>query len=96
MDLLEMRRKHCDEMLAAARGDIPVDTLVHGGRILNVLTGDILDGDIAIHQIFFVEIGEPHRLAGVGLVDDDRLEGRHASTLPSWPGLSRPSTSLSL
>jgi len=56
MNLLEMRREHYDEMLAAARGDIPVDTLVHGGRILNVMTGDVLDGDIAIHKHFIVSL----------------------------------------
>ena len=36
MNLMEMRLNHYDEMLAAARGDIPANTLVHGGRILNV------------------------------------------------------------
>jgi adenine deaminase len=56
MDLLEMRREYYDEMLAAARGDIPVDTVVQGGRILNVMTGDILDGDIAIHKHFIVSL----------------------------------------
>jgi len=63
MNLIEMRREHYDEMLAAARGDIPVDTLIHGGRILNVLTGEILKGDIAIHSRFIAR----HRL-GANLV----------------------------
>ena len=31
------------------------------------------DGDVAVHQIFLIEIGEPHRLPGPGLVDDDWL-----------------------
>ena len=56
MSLLQMRRDHHDEMLEAARGDIPVDTLIHGGRILNVMTGEILDGDIAIHKGFIVSL----------------------------------------
>ena len=56
MNLVEKRLNHYDEMLAAARGDVPVDTLIHGGRILNVLTGDILDGDIAIHKGFIVSL----------------------------------------
>ena len=38
------------------------------------------DGDVAVHQILFVEIGKPHRLAVLGLIDDDRLECRHAAS----------------
>ncbi len=54
MNLIQMRLLHYDELLAAARGDIPADTLIHGGKILNVMTGEILEGDIAIHKGFIV------------------------------------------
>ncbi len=56
MHLLERRIAHYDELLAAARGDVPVDTLIHGGRILNVMTGEILPGDLAIHKGFIVRV----------------------------------------
>ena len=35
------------------------------------------DGDVAVHQILVVEIGDPHRLAGRRLVDDDGFESTH-------------------
>src|SRR6185437_837452 len=45
------------------------------------------DGDVAVHQILVVEIGEPHRLAALGLVDDDSLECRHVpSALEHFSG----------
>ncbi|MGC9523461.1 MAG: hypothetical protein ACP5HG_16490 [Anaerolineae bacterium] len=56
MGLLERRIEHYDDLLAAARGDVPVDTLIHGGRILNVMTGEILPGDLAIHKGFIVRV----------------------------------------
>ena len=56
MDLIQMRLACYDELLAAARGDVPADTLVHGGKILNVMTGDILKGDIAVHKGFVVSM----------------------------------------
>ena len=45
MDLLNKRLECYDELLRAARGEITVDLLIQGGRILNVLTGEILKGD---------------------------------------------------
>ena len=38
------------------------------------------DGDVPVHQILLVEIGEPDRLSGLALIDDDRLESAHALT----------------
>ena len=35
---------------------MPADTLIHGGKILNVMTGDILKGDIAIHKGFIASM----------------------------------------
>ena len=56
MDLLKKRIDCYDELLQAARGEIPVDLAIQGGRILNVMTGEILKGDIAIHKGFIVSI----------------------------------------
>lgn len=56
MNLLQKRIDLYDELLRAARGDIPVDLIIQGGRILNVMTGEILPGDLAIHQGFIVSI----------------------------------------
>ncbi len=60
MDLLERRIAAYDELVAAARGDMPVDTLIHGGRILNVLTGEVLPGAIAVHKGFIVRVYAQH------------------------------------
>jgi adenine deaminase len=43
--------------VARARGDLPVDLLLANGRVVNVLSGEILPGDIAIHH---------SRIAGLG------------------------------
>ena len=56
MDLLQKRIASYDELLRAARGEIPVDLAIQGGRILNVMTGEILKGDLAIHQGFIVSM----------------------------------------
>ena len=56
MDLLKKRIDCYDELLQAARGEIPVDLAIQGGRILNVMTGEILKGDIAVHKGFIVSI----------------------------------------
>ena len=34
-------------------------------------------GDVALHQVALVELGELAGIAGVGLGDDEGLEGRH-------------------
>jgi adenine deaminase len=56
MDLLQKRLELYDELLRAARGDIAVDLAIKGGRILNVMTGEILKGDLAIHRGFIVSL----------------------------------------
>jgi adenine deaminase len=45
------------KLLAAARGDIPSDVLVTGGRVINVFSGEIESADIAV-------LGD--RIAGIG------------------------------
>ena len=37
------------ELLAVARGDRPADLLLSGGRLVNVLSGEIVRTDIAVH-----------------------------------------------
>ncbi len=56
MNLLQMRMNSFDELVLAARGEIPVDLLIEGGKILNVQTGDILEGNIAVHKGFIVSL----------------------------------------
>jgi adenine deaminase len=56
MNLLQKRMQSYAELIQAARGDIPVDLVIEGGRILNVLTGEILTGDIAVHKGFIVSL----------------------------------------
>jgi len=56
MDLLKKRLDCYDELLRAARGEITVDLLIQGGHILNVLTGEILKGDLAVHKGFIVSM----------------------------------------
>ena len=36
------------KLLAAARGDVPSDVLITGGRVINVFSGEIESVDIAI------------------------------------------------
>ena len=45
------------ELLAVARGDLPADLLLRGGRIVNVFSGQIEAADIAV-------VG--NRIAGLG------------------------------
>ncbi len=56
MSLIQKRMEMYDELLQAARGDIPADLVIEGGRILNVLTGEILDGSITVHKGFIVSM----------------------------------------
>jgi adenine deaminase len=56
MGLMEKRMAAYDALLAAARGDIQVDLLIRGGKILNMFTGELLQGDVAIHQGFIVSL----------------------------------------
>lgn len=63
-------------LIAAARGDLPVDCLFTNARVLNVFSGEIIPGSIAVHEGHVVGFGEyPARRT----VD---LEGRYAA-----PGL---------
>lgn len=63
-------------LIAAARGDRPVDCLFTNARILNVFSGDITPGTIAVHDGHIAGFGEYLALRTVD------LEGRHVA-----PGL---------
>jgi len=39
---------HLETRIAQARGDAPADIVLRGGRVLDLVTGDLLDGDVAI------------------------------------------------
>lgn len=39
-----------EEMIAAARGEVEVDLLLSGGRVANLLSGEVQSADVAIHK----------------------------------------------
>jgi adenine deaminase len=68
-------REQLHHRLAVARGDEPADTVLKGGRVLSVFTGELLEADVAIAG---------HHVAGLGA-----YEGREkvdASGLILLPG----------
>ena len=58
------------KLLAAARGDVPSDVLITGGRVINVFNGEIESVDIAIFGGRIAGIG-----AGVSGKTNCRREG---------------------
>ncbi len=46
------------EIIRCARGDLPADLLITGGRLLNVFSGDILPGNIAVKDGVIAGIGD--------------------------------------
>ncbi|NPV87434.1 MAG: adenine deaminase [Anaerolineae bacterium] len=56
MNILKTRFQVYDALLAAARGDAPADLALRGGRMLNVMTGEILSGDIGITHGFITSV----------------------------------------
>ena len=67
------------ERIQAARGEIPADLVLKGGRVANVFSGELLETDVAVHGSFIVGVGAEYRgleevdLAGAcvcpGLID---------------------------
>ena len=67
------------ERIRAARGEIPADLVLKGGRVANVFSGELLEADVAVHGSFIVGVGAQYRgleevdLAGAcvcpGLID---------------------------
>lgn len=60
------------DRLAAARGDRPADLIFRGGRVVNVLTGEIETVDIAVHEGVIVGLG-----AGYEGAREVELSGRY-------------------
>jgi adenine deaminase len=55
------------ERIRAARGEIPSDLVLKRGRVLNVFSGEIREGDVAVHRGTVVGVGADY--AGRGEVD---------------------------
>lgn len=52
-----MSHQQLDRLIRCARGDAPVDLLLSGGQIVDVLTGEIRSGDVGIVDGRFVGVG---------------------------------------
>ncbi|MGB9793042.1 MAG: adenine deaminase [Thermacetogeniaceae bacterium] len=52
------------ELVAAATGRIPADTVIRGGRVVNVFTGEILPWDIAIKGERICSVGDVSHTIG--------------------------------
>ncbi len=55
---MSLHRKISEEMIRAARGEFPVDVVLKGGNLVNVLSGEIYECDIAIWRDFVVGLGK--------------------------------------
>ncbi|MDF1855390.1 adenine deaminase [Pseudooceanicola sp.] len=62
-----MARAVLPELIAAGRGDVPADLVLKGGRVLDVVTGDFIVGDVAITGGTVVGIGADY--AGQAVID---------------------------
>ena len=69
-------REQLRHRLAVARGDEPADTVIRGGKVLSVFTGELLEADVAIAG---------QHVAGVGTYDEGR-DTVDASGLVILPG----------
>lgn len=49
------------DMLAVARGDEPAETLLRGGRVVNVFTGEVEAVDVVLHRGRIAGLGEGYR-----------------------------------
>ncbi len=54
-----------EKRIAQGRGDVPADLVLRGGRVLDVVTGDLIDGDVAICGGTIVGIGAAYEGAEV-------------------------------
>jgi len=71
-------------LLAVARGGAPADRLIHGARVINVYSGEILDSNVAISGGRIAYVG-PRRLAARDVLDATGLY-----LTPGWIELSVP------
>jgi len=56
MNIVKTRIELYDELLKAARGEIVIDTVIESGNIVNVLTGEIQQGNLGIHKGYIVSL----------------------------------------
>jgi adenine deaminase len=56
---------HAEErraLMAVARGDVPADLILRGGRVVNVYSGEVLEGDVAVYGGRIAFVGDTRRL----------------------------------
>ena len=71
-----MGNRDLSDRVAVARGDVPADAVLAGGRVLSVFTGELLDVDVAIAGEHVAALGPPgtyrgddtHDVSGLTLV----------------------------
>lgn len=68
------------ERIKAARGEIPADLVLKGGRVVNVFSGALQEADVAVHGSFIVGVGRGYKgreevdLAG-GFISPGLIDG---------------------
>ncbi len=55
MDKLDL-----ETLIATARGEVPADMVLRGGRVLDVVTGEMIKGDVTIAGSVIVGVGESY------------------------------------
>jgi adenine deaminase len=63
------------DIIRCARGDLPADLLLTGGLLLNVFTGDILPGNIAIKNGTIVGMGDYRSIKKVDMMGATAIPG---------------------
>lgn len=67
-----MNFKEFDRLAKAARGEVPAEMVFHGGNVVNVLTGEVMQTSVAVTDGIIVGIGE--RYVGKTVVE---LDGKY-------------------
>ncbi|QMU59440.1 MAG: adenine deaminase [Boseongicola sp.] len=55
-----MSQAEIETRIAAGRGDVPADVVLRGGRVFDLITGDFIEGDVAIVGDTIVGIAEAY------------------------------------
>lgn len=55
-----MDKPDLETLIATARGEVPADMVLRGGRVLDVVTGEMIEGDVAIAGSVIVGVGEDY------------------------------------
>lgn len=71
------------ELLAVAGGSKPADVVISNGRIVNVYTGEIYDGGVAISGQTIAAVGDVDYCVGEGtkIIDAEAPSLRRASSM---------------